>query len=174
MQTRYNYRRNLPHLQPDHKTFFVTFCTAQRWILPGLARDIVVETCIRGNGHRYELHALVVMPDHVHLALSPRRDEEGRNYSIPEIMQEIKSVSAHRINKQTHYSGKVWQDESFDRAMRSAEDLDLKIEYMIDNPVRAGIVESATTYRWIWVETVDSRAADSTGGAPVPPSRWAV
>jgi putative transposase len=89
-------------------------------------------------------------------------------------MQEIKSVSAHRINRHTGHLGRIWQEESFDRALRNAEDLDLKIEYMIDNPVRAGIVESATTYRWIWVETVDSSAADGTGGAPVPPSRWAV
>src|ERR1035437_8093561 len=78
MQRRYDYRRNLPHL----------------------ARDIVMETCLRGDGHRFELHALVVMPDHVHLALTPRWDECG-TLSIPEIMQEIKSVSAHRINKQT-------------------------------------------------------------------------
>ncbi len=163
MQPRYNYRRNLPHLQPSRKTFFLTFCSAQRWILPPAARDIVMETCIRGNGRRYELHALVVMPDHVHVALTPRRDEEGRNYSIPKIMQEIKSVSAHRINKQTGHLDRVWQEESFDRAMRNAEDLDLKIEYMIDNPVRAGIVDTPTAYHWIWVEAAESGAADSTG-----------
>ncbi len=100
MQRRYDYRRKLPRLQPDNKIFFITFSTSKRWILPNLARDIVMETCLRGDGHRFELHALVVMPDHVHLALTPRWDECG-TLSIPEIMQEIKSVSAHRINKQT-------------------------------------------------------------------------
>jgi REP element-mobilizing transposase RayT len=176
MQPRYNYHRNLPHLQPDYKTFFITFCTAQRWILPSVARDIVMETCIRGNGHRYELHALVVMPDHVHLALTPRRDEEGRNYSIPKIMQEVKSVSAHRINKQTRHMGRVWQEESFDRALRNEEDLASKIEYMINNPVRAGLVVTPAAYRWIWVETAESCSAGRarTGGAPVPPSHRTV
>jgi REP element-mobilizing transposase RayT len=75
MQRHYDYRRKLPHLQPDNKIFFISFSTSKRWMLPNRARDIVMETCLRGDGHRFELHALVVMPDHVHLALTPRRDE---------------------------------------------------------------------------------------------------
>ena len=170
MQRRYDYRRKLPHLQPDFKIFFITFSTSRRWILPPLARDIVVETCLRGDGRRFELHALVVMPDHVHLALTPRWDERG-TFSIPEITQEIKSVSAHRINKETEHIGHVWQEESFDRALRREEGLDAKIQYMLDNPVRAGLVSTPVEYRWIWIE--DSDLA-STGGAPVPPSGGAV
>jgi REP element-mobilizing transposase RayT len=169
MQRRYNYRRKLPHLQPDRKIFFITFSTLRRWILPSLAREIVMETCLRGDGHRFELHALVVMPDHVHLALTPRWDERG-SFSIPEIMQEIKSVSAHRIGKETGHVGSVWQEESFDRALRREEDLFAKIEYMVNNPVRAGLVSAAVEYRWTWIEGTGLR----TGEAPVPPSRWAV
>jgi len=33
MQRRYDYRRKLPHLQPDNKIFFITFSTSRRWIL---------------------------------------------------------------------------------------------------------------------------------------------
>jgi REP element-mobilizing transposase RayT len=166
MQRRYDYRRKLPHLQPDYKIFFVTFCTSKRWVLPNLAREIVMQTCLRGGGHRFEIHALVVMPDHVHLALTPRRDERG-SFSIPEITQEIKSVSAHRINKETEHVGPVWQEESFDRALRREEGLLAKIQYMVDNPVRAGLAATAAEYRWIWVESAGS---SRTGGAPVPPS----
>jgi hypothetical protein len=50
MKRRYDYRRKLPHLQPDFKIFFITFSTFRRWILPNFARDIVMETCIRGTG----------------------------------------------------------------------------------------------------------------------------
>lgn len=169
MQPRYNYRRKLPHYQPGSRTFFISFCASQRWILPPAARDIVMETCCRGNGHRYDLYSVVVMPDHVHLALSPRRNDEGWTYAVAEIMQEIKSVSSHRINKETGHRGRVWQEESFDRAMRTAEDLELKIDYMIDNPVRAGLVTTASAYRWIWVEASGStgegaRASTGTGG----------
>jgi putative transposase len=170
MQRHYDYRRKLPHLRPDNKIFFITFSTSKRWMLPNRARDIVMETCLRGYGHRFELHALVVMPDHVHLALTPRWDERG-TFSIPEIMQEIKSVSAHRISKETGHVGRVWQEESFDRALRREEDLVAKIQYMVNNPVRAGLVSTPAEYRWIWIESVESCR---TGEAPVPPSRWAV
>jgi len=129
-----------------------------------------METCLRGDGHRFELYALVVMTDHVHLALTPKWDERGP-FSIPEIMQEIKSVSAHRIIKETAHIGRVWQEESFDRALRREEDLSAKIKYMLDNPVRAGLVSTPAEYRWVWIESSES---DRTGGAPVPPSRWAV
>ena len=98
MQRRYDYRRKLPHLQPDYTIFFITFSTSRRWTLPPVARDIVQGTCLRGDGRRYELHGLVVMPDHVHVALAPNRDERG-TFSIHEIMQEIKSVSSHRMKQ---------------------------------------------------------------------------
>jgi len=160
MQRHYNYRRKLPHFQPDNKIFFITFSTSRRWILPDLARDIVMETCLRGDGHCFELHAIVVMPDHIHLALTPGWDECG-TFSIPEIMQEIKSVSAHRISKETGHIGRVWQEESFDRALRREEDLSAKIKYMVDNPVRAALVSAATEYRWIWIESTES---GRTGG----------
>jgi len=46
------------------------------------------------------------MPDHVHLTLTPEEDENGL-ISLPEILQEIKSVSAHRINKYLGKKGPV-------------------------------------------------------------------
>ncbi len=110
------------------------------------------------------------MSDHIHLALTPRWDKRG-TFDIPEIMQEIKSVSAHRIVKETGRVGCVWQEESFDRALRREEDLDAKIQYMLNNSVRAGPVRTPAEYRRIWIESTES---GRTGGPPVPPSRWAV
>jgi REP element-mobilizing transposase RayT len=165
MRSRYDYRRKLPHLQPDHKIFFITFSTSRRRVLSPSARDIVLETCLRGDGHHYELHALVVMPDHIHLALTPQWDDRGP-VSIPEIMQEIKSISAHRINKATGHSGRVWQEESFDRALRREDDLLTRIQYTVNNPLRAGLVSKPAEYRWIWIA---GRGAWCTGGAPVSP-----
>jgi REP element-mobilizing transposase RayT len=95
---KYDYRRKLPHLQPDRKLFFVTFGTHKRWILPPVARDIVLESCLYAHSKRFLLHAVVVMPDHVHLVFMPLSDSAG-SFSIPEIMQAIKSFSAHRINR---------------------------------------------------------------------------
>ncbi len=89
------------------------------------------------------------MPDHVRLILSPLADEEG-SFSIPQIMHAIKSESAHRINKALERQGKVWQDESFDHVLRGDESLATKMAYVLENPVRAGLVKTAADYRWMW------------------------
>ena len=88
-------------------------------------------------------------------------DERG----IPEIMKEIKSVSAHRINEETWHVGRVWQEESFDRALRREGDLDAKIRYMADNPVRARLVSTPAEYRWIWIKGAESRGTGDGRGA---------
>ena len=152
MLRKYEYRRRLPHYQPDFKLFFVTFCTYRRWNLPPPARQIVMDVCLRGDGKLFELLALVVMPDHVHVALNPLRDPDGQ-ISTAEIMQAIKSTSSHRINKELGHRGTVWQQESFDRALRREEHLQSKIEYMLENPVRAGLVRDPLAYPWIWRRT---------------------
>jgi len=90
MQRKYAYRRKLPHYQWTDKTYFITFATRNREILSHYARDFVLETCLVGNGKQYQLHAVVVMPDHVHLGLTPLADEDGP-ISFLEILQEIKA-----------------------------------------------------------------------------------
>jgi len=152
MLRKYEYRRRLPHYQPDHKIFFITFCTHQRWKLPPSGRQIVVEVCRRGDGGLFVLLAMVVMPDHVHLALCPLSTPDG-TFSIPETLQAIKGTSSHRINQQLGHQGRVWQQESFDRALRREEQVEDKIIYMLENPVRAGLVGNPLDYPWSWRKT---------------------
>ena len=143
----------------NRKTRFIS--TYKRAELSAASRDIVLETCLAGRGRLFDLHAIVVMPDHVHLMLTPRADTNG-TISIPEITQAIKSTSAHLINKYLGRKGKVWQEESFDRAMREVENARAKIEYVLGNPVRAGLVKKPNDYRWLWTESCtgeDARAS---------------
>ena len=97
------------------------------------------------------------MPDHVHLIFTPLYNGDSL-YSVAEIMQGIKSASAHRINRLLHCSGQVWQRESFDRVLRREESVHAKVEYMVQNPVRAGLVQKAMEYRWLWVSTLAKSA----------------
>ncbi|HEX7418258.1 MAG TPA: transposase [Thermoanaerobaculia bacterium] len=146
-------RRHLPHLQRPGRSYFVTFSTREREVLVPAARDIVYETVIREHGTSTHLYALVVMPDHVHFIATPYSDQP-----LPDLMQRIKSVAVHRINRQLHRSGPLWQDESFDRIVRSDENLRKKGEYLCANPVRAGLVADVSAYRWIWREWVEGQA----------------
>ncbi len=149
MLRKYEYRRKLPHYQSDHRPIFVPFITHRRWILPEPARTIVLDTCLYDDGKRCDLHGLVVMPDHVHLVLTPLADKNGP-LSLAEIMQGIKSTSAHRINKALGRRGRVWQEESFDRVIRREESVGERVDYILGNPVRAGLASLPWEYRWLW------------------------
>ena len=146
---KYQYRR-LPHFQSSDAPLFVTFCAGSPLVLSKEARD-VLEHILREHGKRIDLFAAVVMPDHVHVLLTALRDENGWPVPLLEIMQSLKSCTAHRINKLLHRSGPVWEEESFDHVLRSDESLKEKCEYIRQNPVRAGLVQKPGDYRWLWV-----------------------
>ncbi len=146
------YRRKLPHLDHRRLPHFVTFCTKDRRKLDVALRDIVLNVCVRENSSRINLHLAVVMPDHVHLVFTRRANGSGDLIAQAEILQSIKSASAHAVNRHLGAKGRVWQSESFDRLLRDGEDVNKKLEYVFNNPVRAGLVRHAFEYRWTWVE----------------------
>jgi len=142
----------LPHVQRDDRPHFITFVTFQRWTLPPEARSIVLESCTHDHLRTMELHAAVVMPDHVHLILTPAVNQDrGSVYRLDRILWAIKSASAHRVNKLLGRSGKVWQEEYLDHVIRNSDSLLEKIEYVVENPVRAGLVQNAAEYPWMWI-----------------------
>ena len=168
---KYRYRRRLPHLQKADADLFITFCTGGRKILIEQARELVLEHCLREGGilpmagegarptqarptqakPRIHLHAVVVVPDHVHLLMTPLRDENGWPFPLLDILQCFKGATAHRINKLCNTSGLVWEEESFDHVLRSDESLKEKCEYIRQNPIRAELVNKPEDYRWLWV-----------------------
>ncbi len=150
MKRIYEYRRHLPHYQSDLKAIFITFSTHDRWILPNTARTVALEACAWGHLKRFFLHGTVVMPDHVHLVLTPLCDGDGF-YSILEITHGIKSSSAHQINQSLGRKGQVWQHESFDHVLRHEESIPDKVRYIRENPVRAGLANVASEYQWVWI-----------------------
>jgi REP element-mobilizing transposase RayT len=153
------HRRKLPHLQRDNKPHFITFVSHHRWMLPEQARDIVLKCCLHDHGLCYYLHAAVIMPDHVHLILVPLVNlAEKRVYWLPEILDAIKGASAHFINHALNRHGRVWQDEYFDHVLRSSESLDQKIEYVLNNPLRRGLVRYREEYQWTWIANVVTAA----------------
>ena len=150
--TKYEYRRRLPHYQKDDRALFITFRKLTKEPLPEDERSIVLHHCLHDDGKRLTLHGVVVMPDHVHLLLTPLRNAEGEMFSLQEILHGLKGASARSINLLRGRSGPVWQDESFDHVLRSDESLKQKLEYIRQNPVRKGLVKEPEDYRWLWIE----------------------
>jgi len=92
------------------------------------------------EGKRYDLLAWCVMPNHVHVVLKTRPGE-----SLEKILHSWKSFTAHEINKRNGTSGTIWQKESYDHLIRDGDDLRNQVEYVLDNPVKAGLGD------WEWV-----------------------
>jgi hypothetical protein len=100
----------------------------------------------------------------------PRIDDEAVEvFSLARIMKAIKGTSAHLINKRLKTSGRIWQEESFDQVLRSSEKLDEKIAYVLDNPVRKGLVRRSKEYQWLWrgTQAAELRSAGQVG-TPAP------
>jgi REP element-mobilizing transposase RayT len=93
------YRRNLPHIEKDGASYFVSFSTRWEFVLPEEARTQVFNHCLFENDRKIHMHAFVVMPTHVHLLFTPLENDRGEAYSLAEIMHGIKGASSHSVNK---------------------------------------------------------------------------
>jgi putative transposase len=90
----------------------------------------------------YELIAFVVMPNHVHLLVNPK-------VPASKITQFVKGVSAKRANEVLGRTGQAfWQDESFDRWVRSSKEMGNIIRYIEFNPVRANLAAEPWLFRY--------------------------
>lgn len=92
---------------------------------------------------RYELHAYVIMPNHVHVLLDP-------HLPLAKISGVIKGVAARDINNaRLDRSGKpLWQDESFDHWIRNSAEFERIPHYIECNPVRARLVAQPEDWKW--------------------------
>ena len=94
LDRKYEYRRKLPHHQKAGRALFITFRKNNREAFSPAARDAVLQHCLYDHGTRYELYAAIVMPEHVHMLLTPLRDEKGWPYGLPSILKRLKGTSA--------------------------------------------------------------------------------
>ena len=83
------------------------------------------------------------MPHHIHILTAP--SEEDRAISLPRFIQRFKSTSTRRLWK-VGISGSVWQRSFYDHILRQDEDLEPAAKYILANPVRKGLVQTAEAY----------------------------
>ena len=87
----------------------------------------------------------VVMPDHIHWLL--RISPEGE---LSAIVGRMKGRSARRVNQLRLRPGRLWQGGFHDHAVRREEDLENLSNYVVQNPLRAGLVGSIDDYPYWW------------------------
>jgi len=94
------------------------------------------------DGVQLENYAICVMNNHVHWVFRLfDKNELGQPVYLHYILQSVKRFSANQINNIEGRTGTVWQKESWDTTIRDDEHLYRAVEYTINNPVDAGLVE---------------------------------
>jgi len=134
------------------------------------------------DGRKIDLIADSIMPNHVHMVFQLldqtsavaglRRDgvpsykasvrrvsdptKAGRDrvpsYTVTDIIGSIKKFSALRANRILGRRGAFWHNESYDRVIRNAEELERTIQYALMNPVRAGLCKDWRYWKWSYVK----------------------
>ncbi len=129
---------------------FITLLTADHAVLDAHSRDLIFSLCLDGDGRHFKLYAAVVMPDHVHLVLSPL---DGNEFSapLPYILGALKVASENAINIYRFRRDTIWHEESFCHYVRSTGEFDDSLQYVSTNPVRKNLVDDSRQYRWTWV-----------------------
>jgi len=129
-------------MDDSKRTFFITTVTWQR--LPIFRVDsrarLLIEVLLgyRDQG-RYLLHEFVVMPDHIHVVLTPAVE-----ISLERSVQFIKGGYSYRLRKVERIQ--VWQESFTNHRIRDVVDYERHCEYVRMNPVRAGLVREAAAY----------------------------
>jgi REP element-mobilizing transposase RayT len=99
------------------------------------------------DGSKYELHAYCVMSNHVHVLLKALKDETGDYFLISKIVQSLKRFTANEINKTLDKKGQVWDDFYFDRIIRNMKNYENVVNYILMNPVAAGLIDDVGKWR---------------------------
>jgi REP element-mobilizing transposase RayT len=133
------------------------------WLKQAEAASIVKEALHHYDGNTYDLLAYCIMPNHVHMVFvllplsvgrfsrTDRNDGTGvPSYILAGILGSIKKFTARRINKLLDRSGTLWQDESDDHVIRDSNELERTIWYVLNNPVKAGLVDSWKKWSWTY------------------------
>lgn len=134
-------------------------CPVQHLADPQQA-EIVQNAFLYFAGERYKLLAFVVMPTHHHWLFLPdekwaveavqqSQQPDGRRRTPREIISHsIQSYTATMCNRVRGASGPYWQTETFDHWVRDEAEMLRIIDYIENNPVKAGSVEHPQDWQW--------------------------
>ena len=142
-------RKRLPHevplwIDPSKENYFITICCLERG-RNQLANPTIGKALIDTIRHRNErqiwyAHVAVVMPDHVHLVLAfPDRERP-----VQTIVSKWKEWTAKSLNIN-------WQRDFFEHRLRKEESFREKSDYVLANPVRAGLVDRAEDWPYAFI-----------------------
>ena len=131
-------RKSLPHDLPlwvdiHRAVFFITCCAKDRHLRPFAIQETALglrdSIQHRVRSRIWWIHAACIMPDHVHLVLGfpPEAD-------MAKCIRDWKRWTSRALAID-------WQRDFFEHRLRHDENFQEKTQYVLENPVRAGLVK---------------------------------
>ena len=130
--------------QPGHYYFLTASVAGRRPIFAERDHSEVVLGAIRWLHHsrRFFVDAAVVMPDHLHMA------GQLRQSTLANVMHMLKGFTGKQLAR-AGIETPVWQKGYHDHSLRDDDDYRIRVQYLIDNPVRAGLIRHASDYPFL-------------------------
>ena len=113
------------------------------WLRDERIAGQVEDALLHFDGVRYRLLSWVIMPNHVHALI-----ETTPGFPLEAVVHSWKSFTAKQVNEILGRSGQVWEEDYFDRYIRDENHLSTVVDYIEQNPVKAGLVDTASDWRW--------------------------
>jgi REP element-mobilizing transposase RayT len=108
------------------------------WLREPAVAAVVAASLHHFHGTAYTLVCYCLMPNHVHLVVSLPDDAPP----LIKTLQRLKGYTALQANKLLDRTGQFWQRETYDHVVRSPAEMPRIIAYVVNNPVKAGLVEN--------------------------------
>ena len=136
------------------------------WLKDDQIARVVAESLHYRDGKVYRLDAYCIMANHVHvvfapLAIQPSREPQTnslRYNTLASIMQSLKGYTARKANQLLGRSGTFWHHESYDHSVRNTSEWQRIITYVLNNPVKAGLINDWEKWRWSYCRDFHSTA----------------
>ena len=129
-----------------------------RWLSQGNIANIVKDALHYLDSRTYDLHAYCIMSNHVHVVFTPlaRKSDTKSDLDyqpLSKIMQSLKRHTARKANIALGREGPFWQDENYDHVVRDNTEYLRIIHYVLENPVKVGLVSKWEDWPWSYVSS---------------------
>ena len=125
-------------------------CAGEADLTSSPAAEIIRDKLLAMHNEQFYLYAFTIMPNHVHILIRPLQ-REGLQIDLSGIIKNIKGATARLINQAVERQGQLWFREYHDHWIRSQQELVNVIEYMRNNPVKAGLAQDPQQWQWTWL-----------------------
>ena len=122
--------------------------TGPHWLKDDRIARLVVDSLHYRDGRVYHLDAFCVMSNHVHAVFAPLplSTENNEYQALSVITRSLKRRTAREANLLLNRTGSFWEHESYDHYVRDQAEWERIVSYVINNPVKAGLVTDGSEW----------------------------